>query len=191
MLDHFRAFGTATGDMSWQTTVDATYSLVSTIQTKFSPTTGLLSDFVINTNTSPAPPNGMWLESQYDGDYYYNSCRTPWRLTTDYIASGDTRARDAVRLINSWVTGTMGAAPGGDPTKIVDGYTLAGGKSGGAKGTSSAFSSPFAVAAMLSGNQAWLDALWSSRAIAEDYFADTITMYSMLVLSGNWWPPCQ
>jgi hypothetical protein len=43
---------------------------------------------------------------------------------------------------------------------------------------------------MLSGNQAWLDALWTSRAINEGYFGDSITMYSMLVMSGNWWPPC-
>jgi hypothetical protein len=187
MLDHFRAFGRATGNASWQSTVDATYTLISTMQTKFSPMVGLLPDFVINANTSPAPPVGMYLEGPYDGDYFYNSCRTPWHITTDYIASGDARPKSAIQTIDGWIMNTTG----GDPTKIVDGYTLSGGKSGGATGPSSAFSSPFAVAAMLSGNQQWLDALWSSRAIAEDYFADSITMYSMLVLSGNWWPPCQ
>jgi endo-1,4-beta-D-glucanase Y len=184
MLDHFRAFGRATGDASWQTTVDSTYSLIATIQQKFSPMTGLLPDFVVNTNAAPQPAPANWLESANDGNYYYNSCRTPWRMATDYIASGDMRAKTAVTGINSWIVG----ATNGMPSSIVDGYTLAGGSIG--TGASSAFSSPFAVAAMLSGNQQWLDALWSSRAITEDYFADTITMYAMLVMSGNWWPPC-
>ena len=49
----------------------------------------------------------------------------------------------------------------GDPFKILDGYTLAGGKGSGQTGQSSAFSSPFAVSAMVGTDQAWLDALWT------------------------------
>jgi hypothetical protein len=35
----------------------------------------------------------------------------------------------------------------------------------------------------------WLDRLWTSRSIDEDYYGDSITMLSMIVLSGNWWSP--
>jgi endo-1,4-beta-D-glucanase Y len=188
MLDHFRAFGKATGDAAhWQSgTVDATYGVISAIESNQSAMTGLLPDFIVNTNTAPAPAPPNFLEGPTDGEYAYNSCRTPWRITTDYIVSGDTRAKDAITKMNTWII----ANTGGDPSMIMDGYTLSGGKGSQQSGPSEAFSSPFAVAAMLSGNQAWLDALWSSRSISEGYYADSITMYSMLVLSGNWWPPC-
>jgi endo-1,4-beta-D-glucanase Y len=55
MQDHFRAFGRATGDTAWTSTVDAVYSLETKIQTGFSPSTALMPDFVVNTNTSPRP----------------------------------------------------------------------------------------------------------------------------------------
>jgi endo-1,4-beta-D-glucanase Y len=190
MIDHWRAFGRATGDMShWVTggTVDATYNLISTMQTNFSPMTGLLPDFIVSTNTTPAPAPAMYDEGAGDGQYSWNSCRTPWRIATDYIASGDSRAKDAISKMNSFII----AKTGGDPSQIVTGYALDGSNGATANGTSSAFSSPFGVAAMLSGNQAWLDAIWSSRAINSGYYGDSITLYSMLVMSGNWWPPCQ
>jgi hypothetical protein len=76
-----------------------------------------------------------------------------------------------------------------DPSQIRDGYTLSGGKGAGQSGPSSAFSSPFGVAAMLGTDQAWLDAIWSSRAINEDYYGDSITMICMIVMSGNWCTP--
>jgi endo-1,4-beta-D-glucanase Y len=188
MLDHFRAFGLATADPAhWQAgTVEAMYSLISTMDSKFSPQTGLLPDFVVNTNTAPQPAAPNFLETAADGEYFYNSCRTPWRIATDYIVSGDMRAKNAVALMNGWII----AKTGGNPAQIKGGYTLAGADSANQKGPTQAFSSPFAVAAMLSGNQAWLDALWSSRSITEGYYPDSITMLCLLVLSGNWWPPC-
>src|SRR5208283_4797190 len=57
MLDHFRAFEnaiSASADKTdWSEAVEATYGLINTVQTKFSPSTGLLPDFVVDTNTSP------------------------------------------------------------------------------------------------------------------------------------------
>jgi endo-1,4-beta-D-glucanase Y len=191
MLDHWRAFGRATGDMThWVNggTVDATYNLISTMQTKFSPTTGLLPDFIVNTNTSPAPAPALYDgEGAGTGQYAWNSCRTPWRITTDYVVSGDSRAKDAISKMNAWII----AKTGGDPSQILTGYALDGSTGATGTGASQAFSSPFGVAAMLSGNQAWLDAIWSSLALNQGYYPDSITLYSMLVMSGNWWPPCQ
>ena len=46
---HLRAFGGATSDTFWIQSVDAIYGLVAKIQMVNSPTTGLLPDFVINT----------------------------------------------------------------------------------------------------------------------------------------------
>jgi endo-1,4-beta-D-glucanase Y len=185
MLDHFRAFGPASGDAAWTQSVDAVYQLIDTMQTSFAPSTGLLPDFIINTTSSPTPANANFLEGPADGQYGYNSCRVPWRISTDYIAGADARAKTAVQKIDTWIMG----ATNNDPSKILDGYTLAGGKGAGQTGPSSAFSSPFGVAAMLGTDQAWLDAIWASRAINEDYYSDSITMLCMLVMSGNWCAP--
>jgi endo-1,4-beta-D-glucanase Y len=185
MLDHFRSFGNATMDTSWTTTSNAVYGLISTLQAGYSPTTGLLPDFVVNTTTTPAPAPANYIEGPGDGQYNYNSCRTPWRISTDYIVGSDARAKAAIQPINAWIM----SHTGNDPSKILDGYTLAGGKGAGQSGPSSAFSSPFGVAAMLGTNQTWLDAIWSTRQINEDYYADSITMLCMIVMSGNWWAP--
>jgi endo-1,4-beta-D-glucanase Y len=192
MLDHFRSFGNASGDATWMMGVSSVYDLIATIQTNNSPQTGLLPDFVINTTATPTPAGPNFLEGAADGDYFYNSCRVPWRVATDYLVSSDGRSKTAMQAINKWIMGHVG----GDPSKILDGYTLTGGKAPGQSGPSSAFSSPFGVSAMLgsgtgnqSADQAWLDAIWSSRAINEDYYADSITMLCMIVMSGNWWSP--
>jgi hypothetical protein len=165
--------------------VDNVYALIAQMQTSSSPQTGLLPDFIINTTTTPKPAAANFLEGKADGEYGYNSCRVPWRIGTDYIVSHDGRAKTALQKINTWIM----SATSNNPSKIMDGYKLDGSKGSGQTGTSGAFSSPFAVAAMIGNNQAWLDGLWTSRGINEDYYSDSITMLSMIVLSGNWWAP--
>ena len=41
------------------------------------------------------------------------------------------------------------------------------------------------------GGQAWLDSLWDAMASGppEGYYADSIRLQAMLVVSGNWWAP--
>ena len=58
MADHFRAFRKATGDAAWDTIRSAHQNLISTLQQNFAPNTGLLPDFVENTNSSAAPTRG-------------------------------------------------------------------------------------------------------------------------------------
>jgi hypothetical protein len=169
--------------------VEATYKLIATMQSTAAPNTGLLPDFVINANTAtPMPAPASYDEGVTDGEYGYNACRVPWRLTTDYIVSGDMRAKTAVNLVNKWII----AKTNGMPASIIDGYKLTG-DTGSQMGPAfnSAFASPFGAAAMVSGNQAWLDGLWNGMTLdGTDYYGDSITLLSMLVMSGNWWPPC-
>jgi endo-1,4-beta-D-glucanase Y len=185
MLDHFRAFGAASGAASWMMSVDSVYQLIATMQSGFASSTGLLPDFIVNTTSSPKPAAANFLEGPSDGQYAYNSCRVPWRISTDYLVSGDARAKTAIQSMNNWIMNETGH----DPSNILDGYTLSGGKGAGQSGSSKAFSSPFGVAAMLGSDQAWLDAIWTSRAIDEGYYADSITMLCMIVMSGNWCAP--
>ena len=90
MPDHFKSFFAATGDNHWQQTSDRCYTITDAIQTNYSTTTGLMPDFIRHTNTVPDPAAPNFLESTNDGDYYYNACRFPWRIATDYLITGDT-----------------------------------------------------------------------------------------------------
>jgi endo-1,4-beta-D-glucanase Y len=189
MLDHFRSFGKATNDMFWMQSVDGIQTLLANLQKTYSPDTGLIPDFVVNTNTmaKPAPPMWPMDEGTTTGEYAYNSCRVPWRLATDFIASGDVRSQTALKAMNKWVkTWTQGM-----PKNIIDGYTLDGQISQSAGAADLSFTAPFAVSAIVDTDQAWLDAIWTATDTAPmgTYFGDTIKVISMIVISQNWWAP--
>jgi endo-1,4-beta-D-glucanase Y len=186
MIDHFRSFASATGDADWNKTVDATYQVIGTITGPTGPakTTGLMPDFVVSTNTTAKPANSGFLEGPHDGDYDYNSCRYPWRLGTDYIVSGDAKAKAAAVQLTTWIKGAAKT-----PDGIRSGYKLSG--TAYVDYVDMAFEAPFGVAALGGGDQAWLDAMWTSISGmgAEDYYSDSIKLLSMVVMSGNWWAP--
>jgi endo-1,4-beta-D-glucanase Y len=191
MTDHFRAFGAATGDAGWTQSVDAIYTLVSTMQTTHAPKTGLVSDFVVSTDTNaPSPAPSKYLEDTTDGDYAYNACRVPWRLGTDALMNGEPRAKAQLAQINAWVRSKTGE----DASNIGTDYTL-GGTSTTPSDSSMAFVAPFGVAAMIDAkNQAWLDAIWMAVVAQSlddegDYFGNTVKLLSMIVMSQNWWTP--
>lgn len=190
MLEHFRSFAAATGDVAWSGLVDSLYQILGSLQTNYSPTAGLLPDFVVKPLTTPQPAPAQFLEGPTDGAYDYNACRDPWRIGTDFLVSGDPRAKTAVQKINSFIRG----ATGDDPTNIKSGYQLNGSMSPGADYQSMAFIAPLAVGAMVdASNQSWLNALWdlvvNTPLSAGGYYENTLKLLSMIVLSGNWWTP--
>ncbi|MFI6814393.1 glycosyl hydrolase family 8 [Nonomuraea sp. NPDC050328] len=188
MASHFRAFRKATGDSAWDTIRNAHQNLITTLQNNFASSTGLLPDFVINTNSTPKPAAGEVLESPNDGNYYWNACRVPWRIGDDAVTSGDAKSLAQARKLNTWIK----SKTGGDPGKIAIGYKLNGTQLAG--GSSPAYFAPFAVAAMTdSGSQAWLDALWN-RMVAtpidsSSYFAASIQLQVMITVTHNHWVP--
>ena len=189
MTDHFHAFTAATGYGGWSRTIDAMYSVISTMQSSFSPSTGLIPDFVVNTDTSPVPASANYLETQNDGAYAYNSCRVPWRIGTDYLTTGDARAKAAVQKINGWIK----SASGGQADSIASIYKLDGTAVHADWSGDPAFVAPFGVAAMVSGDQSWLDDIWTTLAAGQvagdNYYGDTIQVLCMIAMSGNWWAP--
>jgi endo-1,4-beta-D-glucanase Y len=188
MIDHMRAFRAATGDTAWDTIRSAHQTLITNLQSQYAPSTGLLPDFVINTNTTPQPPSGQVLESANDGKYYWNSCRTPWRIGSDAVTSGNSASLASARKMNTWIK----SKTGGNPASITDGYSLSG--SSLDSGNDACFYAPFAVAAMTdSGSQAWLDALWThmvNRSFgSSEYYNMSVQLQVMIVVSGNYWIP--
>ncbi len=190
MMDHYRTFGAATSDADWSSLLDRTYSIIASVQANHSPSTGLLPDFVLNPLATPVPAYSGFLEGSTDGSYSYNAARDPWRIGTDYVVSGDARAKTALEPINAWIR----SATGDSPAAIRAGYQLNGSALPGSNYPSMAFIAPFGVGAMVdASNQAWINDIWDlvdgTSISAEGYFENTIKLLSMLVMSGNWWAP--
>jgi endo-1,4-beta-D-glucanase Y len=188
MLNHLRNFSASSGDPSWHLVIDKTYAIINELFANFSPQTGLLPDFseFIDGQYVPAGPD--FLERGADSFYSWNACRTPWRISTDYIFSGDPRALNQLSTLNQWIRSKTSDTP----SQIKSGYKLDGVPL--VSYTNLAFSTPFAVSAMIdASNQQWLNDLWdftSSRpSSAVNYFDNSIRLLSLLIVSGNWWTP--
>jgi endo-1,4-beta-D-glucanase Y len=188
MPDHFKAFERATGDKRWQKVVDNNYRLFVRMENNYSPDAGLVPDFIINVNRKPIPAKPYFLEAKYDGNYNYNACRVPWRIATDYLTSGDPRAKAINGKINHWIRETTK----GNPDNISAGYTLEGNDIKGRYFEALSFIGPFTVSAMVDKrNQQWLNATWDYLVHFKlkdyDYYDNSIKLLDMIVLSGNYW----
>lgn len=185
MPAHFRAYGRATGNAVWQTVADRSQAVISSLQDNYSPNTGLLPDFIVNTNNTPQPAPANFLEGANDGYYNYNAGRDPWRIGTDALLNGDAVSAAQARKMSLWIEG----AASGNPANIKAGYRLNGQPL--ADYFTTFFAAPFGVAAMTNpSQQAWLNSIYSAVYNRhEDYYEDSVTLLCLLVLSGNYWDP--
>jgi len=186
MVEHLRAYAAAAGDAEWTRVANTAYTIIANIQRDASPATGLLPDFIEDVDTKPRPASPGFLESEKDGQYNYNACRIPWRIATDYLLAGDTRAQAALRPINNWLR----TATNGDPHNVMGGYRLDG--TAAVNYYEPAFAAPFGVGAMVGAeNQDWLNAAWDrlTDGSSDGYYSDTLSMQALIVMSGNWWSP--
>ena len=189
MLDHFRAFGRATSDAWWDEVARATSNLVTQQQTSFAPSTGLVADFVVNTDSAPKPAPANFLEGASDGQYSYNSVRVPWHLGTDALTGGDGASTSQAAKLSAWFRTKVG----GDPAKIRSGYKLDGAST--VSYLDPEFVATLGPAAMVdTGGQAWLDAIWAYTAKAASgssgiasYYGASLVLQNMIVMSGNYW----
>jgi endoglucanase len=190
MVDHFFSFASATGSSVWIDLCNSVYGILGSVRSSYSASTGLVPDFIVNAATTPAPAAPGFLEGATDGMYSYNACRVPWRLATDYVTNGDSRAKTALDVLNAWIR----TKTGNEPSAIGAGYELDGDAIAGTDYVSLAFTAPFGAGAIVnSTNQAWLNDVWDfvvSRPISsEGYYENTLKLLSMIVISGNWWAP--
>jgi endo-1,4-beta-D-glucanase Y len=184
MMDHMRVFYQETGDIVWLQVINNLYSVYDQFSSKYSVSTYLISDFVINNPAEPAPKNFL-NEFPPTDSYYYNASRVPLRMVMDYALYGSAEGyRISNKLVN-WVK----AKTGGDPSKIVDGYYLNGDALG--NDTAMAFTASLVAASVAnSNNQDFLNKGWDyMKNRRNTYFNDTYNLLCMLFVSGNWWKP--
>ncbi|MGH8448429.1 glycosyl hydrolase family 8 [Pseudomonas sp.] len=189
MQSHLNSFFAMTGDKRWLAVRDKTYSIINTFTERYSAGSALLPDFVSHLDTSITPARADLLEGKNDGDYAWNAARYPWRVGLDYLMYGDARALDTLTTFNQWARATTGDQPGRFNNGYrVDGSTL------DEDQNDPAYISALGVSAMISpGNQPWLNNIWDNlqhRPLkAHDYYANTLKLLGMVVMSGHWERP--
>lgn len=184
MLAQLKAFHEFTGDQTWLNVIDNLYNVYTTFSQTYSPTTGLISDFVINNPPEPAG-EGFLDEFPETNIYYYNASRVPLRIVMDYAMYGDTRGKAIADKMATWAKGKANGIPG----NIRDGYQLNGTTYGGY--APAVFVSPFIAASTTNtSHQAWVNAGWDwMKNKKESYYNDSYNLLTMLFMSGNWWKP--
>jgi endoglucanase len=159
----FREFAKITGDSSWNQVADDTYTI---LLAGANATTGLVAD---RQSTSGSP----------SGSYGYDACRTPWRITLDYLWNGNEKARDWCKKVSDWAYKV-------GPKNIRDGYSLSGSASGG--NHNMCFTGGFAVAAMANSQQMVDEFGTELKKLKDTYwFSFSLTPAYLLTFTGNQW----
>ena len=112
-------------------------------------------------------------------------CRFPWRITVDYLMTGDNRALPQLKKFNAWVKAKTNA----DPSNYNTGYTLEG--TCVEEDTDLSFTAPLMVCAMIGAeNQEWLNELWSYntglQTSEQYYYGNTLRLLCVMTVTGNW-----
>ena len=190
MPAHLRVFAKYAPDPEWKRVIDAMYKIFDSIQSAHSPKAGLIPDFIAYKDHKYAPAKPHYLESKYDGDYYYNACRIPFRVGIDWILFREPRAQKMLIPLSDWIQDKTG----NDADKIGAGYYLNGQQIPNHNYATPAFVCPFAIGAMAdANNQEWENDCWNTISEFEfkdyQYFDNSIQMLSLIIISGNYWLP--
>lgn len=175
---------------------------------------GLMPDFLGNNelsliNSKPIQafegisdePPGSANPGMYDNDYWYNSCRVPWRFTLAYTHNEDSRILTAMENMNNWAYANAESLQGG--------YDLDGNVLPGHLYTDACFQAPIMAGLTLglgdnpaTNTSSTVTTMWNTvKNFANDhvattkkdsyskYYSNSISLLSMLLVSGNWWEP--
>lgn len=176
---YYRVFREITSNLGWDSVLNNTYSFLSFFVGTHSFTTGLVPDWCLP-NGDPVtfcPPE---FPCRYT--YYYDACRTPWRIAMDYVWFGDIRALTFCSLISNF-SRSVGSQ------NILDEYTLGGTPLG--VHHNNAFIGPFGAGAMatLPTNQAFLDSIYSENVNTFsgrwNYYNSSLKALTLFMQTGN------
>ncbi len=185
---YYRVFADVTGNATWRgDVIDCVYDTIAGNLTpeNGNQENGLVPAFSTSTGGEAVVDPG---QAPLRHDYQYDSCRTPFRIGLDACLFDEPRARDYVARTSRFFAG-IGAQ------NIVDGYALSGTPTPEFPdlygGQSAAFIGPAGVGAMHDPQyQGFVDDVWTMIKTNRlwcggQYYDESWTMLSMLVLSGN------
>ncbi len=186
MLANFRAFYRSGERDGWLEVIEACREALLQIQNDRANRTLLVPDFIRFDKSTKryAPAPRRFLESE-DDSYYYNACRVPLRIGMDALFNGDETSRSIAVRMAGWVWYTSQKSAEG----VKSGYRLDGTPIGDY--FSPAFAAPLAVAAKCDASLGpMMDAIYEKIADRYDnYYEDTLSLISQLLLSNNFWDP--
>jgi endo-1,4-beta-D-glucanase Y len=180
----FLLFYRFTGERIWLKVRDKSHTILAELQRNYAPQTGLVPDFAIRKKDgSWEPAFSKFMETRHDGDYHYNSCRVPWRIGCDALLNNSAESKVFCTRLSNWTTSAI--------PEIKDfkgGYKLSGKPL--VNYDEPVYTAPIAVAAMAAGNVRYAqDGYEFVKSYKVDYFSDTINLFSLMVLTHNFWLP--
>ena len=184
IMTHMPAFYTATGDERWMKVYDSTYEVIEQFIDEYG--TGILPDFmVLDENGKYVAADAFFLEDSTDGQYAYNSCRTPWRIGLDYVLTGNEHSKHFIDTLNS----TMMDICLGNPNAIVAGYTIDGEKKSSEEEL--CFTAPFLVIADIGTTEEWETKLRKKvvKRPRGGYYGDSIKMICLIIDADSYKVP--
>jgi len=179
---YYRAYNTLNPNAIWNNVASKSYDIIEVNQTVTSAVYNLVSDWC-TADGNFASSVASWATNQ-GKKYGYDASRTPWRIAIDYLWYGNT---DALNYSNDCID-FINAKNGLD--NIYPGYNL--------DGTpyeqsykDVTFTGAYAVAAMASSNQTFVNGAYSKvvEMTTNAYFGSTLRVLYLLALSGNFYSP--
>lgn len=186
-VQYMPVFAEATGDERWMNVYNSTYDIINKFIREHG--TGLLPDFIVkNSSGEFVAASANLLESADDGNYYYNSCRVPWRIGMDYLINDN---EDALAYANA-ITDFMSNTTNGDPWEVKSGYAPDGTFLGDDYDYNDlCFTAPLLISASCTDNKEWHDAVRDVILDYDDdvYYGETISMLCLISDDGGWIVP--
>ncbi|MDR2963271.1 MAG: hypothetical protein LBU90_06550 [Bacteroidales bacterium] len=187
----------------WEKVVNDTYIV---LLRHAHPYTGLIFAW---TNAEGGDPTDCGYQVAGSGTYnsfQYDACRMPWRIATDYVWWGDSRAKQVSQRLTNFVNepvwqhkesdGTLWFGAGGI-RNVVDGYYVSGLRKldeagNGGRNHTIPFVGGFALASMAV-SQTDTDAFMLEYAgmTPQGYYATSLDVLYKLVATGRFWNPAE
>lgn len=172
----------------WKLVLKRFHSITSKQMRRESKYNGLMPDFFIKHNDEYIAPTFKVLEDIHDGDYYYNSCRIPWRYSMDILLN-KVPVTLQLHTLNNWIKKETSS----NPKNIKSGYYIANGFPGEPFGHTDdlSFIAPFLISSLIEkGNDNWTISLWETllnKPITKcTFYENTLKLISMIVATGNY-----
>jgi PKD repeat protein len=174
---YMRAFGEFTNDVAyWNNVVTKCYSIINKNLTANNAKGGLVSDWC-NANGQQASGKSL--------AYYYDACRTPWRIATDYLWYGSADSKAYLDKTIGFVETNVGGIE-----LVKDGYNQDGSLYPGTRYHNATFVSLFGVSGV-AGTQALIDEYYAEiMAIAPvSYFDYSFNTFARYMLGSMFYNP--
>jgi len=173
----------------WQDVINETDKILNTMFMDYSEGTGLIPNFILNTEEGYVPAIDKQLENANDGDFSYNACRTSFRVGEYSLYNKDNKYDEYLLSFANWAKTKTKE----NPREFNAGYYITNGEVGtplpNSNYESLAFIAPLLISASVAKEQLWYDKIYNyiiNKDIKnEGYYGNTLKMLILISGTGN------